>query len=142
MGQQERKAQEGAIVRRLTFGAGAAALGLAGYFTVSSATAAPVVTGIQPAAGVQPAPAAAGPAEVGEKYFVRRVHVAAAQAPAGGVQAAGTARAPATVPQPVVQAPQQAAAPAPAPAPAAPAPVAAPAPAPKPVATTGGTPPK
>ncbi len=98
--------------------------GLAGCFTVSAATAVPVVTGVQPAAGFRPPPPE--PMGVSEKYFVRRVHVAAARPPAGGVRAAA-APAPA-----VVTVTQQAS------QPAAPAPVAAP----RPVATTGGTPPK
>jgi hypothetical protein len=130
MSQQERKVQEGEVVRRLTFGAGAAALGLAGYFTVSAATAGPVAFGSQPAADVQPVPAA-GMQEISEKYFVRRVHVAPVRPPAGGVKAAGQAPAAAVVAQPLV--PAQ-------PAPAQPAPAVAPAPAAKPVATTGATP--
>jgi hypothetical protein len=132
MNQRERKVQEGAVVRRLTFGAGAAALGLAGYFTVSAATAPPLAIGIQPAADVQPPPAPAGLQEVSEKYFVRRVHVSALRPPAGGIQAAGRAPAAATVAQPVL--PAQPA--------AQPAPAAAPPPTPRPVATTSGTPPK
>ena len=42
MSQQARKEQEGVVVRRLTVGAGAAALGLAWYFTAS--TPKPVAT--------------------------------------------------------------------------------------------------
>src|ERR1700730_13401823 len=92
MSQQERKAQESGVVRRLTRGTGAAALGLAGYFTVSAATAAPmVVFGAQPA-GASPQPAGA-PEPLDDRVFVRRSHVPAVRPSAAGVKSATTAKA-------------------------------------------------
>jgi hypothetical protein len=130
--QQARKEQEGKVVRRLTVGTGAAALGLAWYFTSSAATAAPVALA-QPATGRQPV---VGIEQLDDHVFVRTVHVTPAiTAPEGGVAAAGArqaaggqatagGQAPASIAQPV-------------------APAAAPPPPPAPVATTGGsTPPK
>jgi hypothetical protein len=91
MSQQERKAQESGVVRRLTRGAGAAALGLAGYFTVSAATAAPMAFGAQPTgAGQQPAGAAEA---LDDRVFVRRVHVPAVRPSAAGVRSATAGRA-------------------------------------------------
>ena len=140
MSQQARKEQEGVVVRRLTVGAGAAALGLAWYFTASATTAVPVAFGSQPAADDQPV---VGVEQLDDHVFVRTVHVPAVRPPAGGVKAgaavsggstagarttggaaststsAGTAgAAPAAIAQPVP---------------------AAPAPTPKPVATTGAS---
>jgi hypothetical protein len=137
MSQQERKAQESGVVRRLTRGAGAAALGLAGYFTVSAATAAPMVFGAQPA-GVGPQPAGAAEA-LDDRVFVRRVHVPAPRPSAAGVKSATTARAAtggravsaqAGVAQPAGTTTQQTQAAGPAPAPA---------PKPPPAAATGGS---
>jgi hypothetical protein len=134
MSQQERKAQESGVVRRLTRGTGAAALGLAGYFTVSAATAAPMVFGAQPA-GVGPQPAGAAEA-LDDRVFVRRVHVPAPRPSAAGVKSATAARAAAGgrtvsaragVAQPAGTT-TQAAGPAPAPAPK-----------PPPAAATGGS---
>lgn len=85
MSQQERKAQEGQVVRRLTGGAGATALGLAWFFTASAATAAPVAFGASPAA--DPQQPVSGPEQLDDRVFVRRVHVPAMRAPAGGVKA-------------------------------------------------------
>ncbi|HKF75615.1 MAG TPA: hypothetical protein VKF59_05690 [Candidatus Dormibacteraeota bacterium] len=123
--QQERKEQEGAVVRRLTIGAGAAALGLAWYFTSSAATAAPLAFGAQPAAAEPPV---VGIEQLDDRVFVRTVHVPAMRAPAGGVKA-GAAR-PAAGQAAGSGAPAQ-----PVAAPATPAPT----PAPTPVATTGGS---
>ncbi|TMC03490.1 MAG: hypothetical protein E6J41_27295 [Chloroflexi bacterium] len=133
MSQQARKEQEGTVVRRLTAGAGAAALGLAWYFTASATSAVPVAFGAQPAADAgQPV---IGVEQLDDHVFVRTVHVAAPAAPAGGVRSARSASgatAPAattrasggttTTSAPIAQA---------VPAPAAPAPT--------PVATTGGS---
>src|SRR5690349_16738344 len=89
MSQQARKEQEGTVVRRLTAGAGAAALGLAWYFTASATSAVPVAFGAQPAADAgQPV---IGVEQLDDHVFVRTVHVAAPGAPAGGVRSA-TAR--------------------------------------------------
>jgi len=127
-------------VRRLTAGAGAAALGLAWYFTASATTAAPIAFGAQPAAGEQPV---VGVEQLDDHVFVRTVHVQAVRPPAGGVKAGtaasggptsasakatggATTGAAATGGAPVAQ-----------PVPAAATP--APAPTPKPVATTGGS---
>ena len=86
MPQQDRKAREGNVVRRLTITAGATALGLAGYFTVSAATAVPIALG----AGADAQQPPAGASQGDDQRFVRRVYVPASlQAPAGGVKAAG-----------------------------------------------------
>jgi len=135
MSQQARKEQEGVVVRRLTAGAGAAALGLAGYFTASASTAVPVAFGARPAAEQQPV---VGIEQLDDHVFVRTVHVPAPRPPAGGVRSS----------TPVRTSGGAAAAPAASGgAPAAAAPIAQPvpaaaAPAPKPVATTGGSTPK
>jgi hypothetical protein len=147
MSQQDRKAQEGEVVRRLTIGAGAVALSLAGYFTVSAATTAPIVFGAQPEGG-QGVTLDGG--QLNDRVFVRKVHLPPPSPPAGGVMAAPASRAPAGAAQPARAAAQPAggvaAQPAPAAAPAAPVTVAAPpppTPKPTPAAATGGsTPPK
>lgn len=112
------------MVRRLTVGAGAAALGLAGWFTASAATATPIAIAgppdARPPAVDQPVP--------GDRVFVRRVHTAL-QPPAGGVRS----------PVPAAGASAAAAQSVPAPGPA---PVAAPPVTPKPAAATGGTKPR
>src|SRR5215472_5970353 len=90
MSQQARKEQEGVVVRRLTVGAGAAALGLAWYFTASATTAAPVAFGAQPASDDQPV---VGIEQLDDHVFVRTVHVPAVRPPAGGVRAGATASA-------------------------------------------------
>jgi hypothetical protein len=140
MSQQARKEQEGVVVRRLTAGAGAAALGLAWYFTASATSAVPVAFGAQPAADEQPV---VGVEQLDDHVFVRTVHVPAVRPPAGGVrsgapasggQTTTTAAARASSGAPAAQA---ATAPIAQPVPAA-VPV-APAPTPKPVATTGGS---
>lgn len=131
--QQARKEQEGAVVRRLTIGAGATALGLAWYFTSSAVTAAPLAFGAQPAAA---GPPVMGIEQLDDRVFVRRVHVPALRPPAGGVRAGaarpagGAASASGAAAAPAVggTAPAQA---------AAAAPIAQPAP--TPVATTGGS---
>jgi hypothetical protein len=129
--QQQRRAQEGQVVRRLTIGAGAAALGLAAYFTVSAASAAPIAMGSEGTAAAQQ-PAAAVQADLSDRVFVRRVHAPAIQPPAGGVRPAGT-RAPAQV-----AATQASTSAQPVAAPTAPAAT----PAPRPTAATGGTKPR
>lgn len=135
MTQQERKAQEGEIVRRLTIGAGTAALGLAWFFTSSAVTAVPLAFGAQPPADAQSP--AAGAEQLDDRVFVRAVHRQAMGPPAGGVraasQAAGGVQAATTVgASSSVQA-----------ATAAPAtgspPPARPTPAPAPTAATGGS---
>jgi hypothetical protein len=138
--QQARKEQEGAVVRRLTVGAGAAALGLSWYFTASAVSAAPVAFGAQPAddAG-QPV---VGVEQLDDHVFVRTVHVQAIRAPASGVKA-GTGGGQAATGQPAARsssggAPAAAAGAAPV-AQAVPAAAAPPPPTPKPVATTGGS---
>jgi hypothetical protein len=83
--QQARKEQEGVVVRRLTVGAGAAALGLAWYFTASATTAAPVAFGAQSASDEQPV---VGIEQLDDHVFVRTVHVPAVRPPAGGVRSA------------------------------------------------------
>src|SRR5215469_11665733 len=88
MGQQARKEQEDVVVRRLTVGAGAAAFGLAWYFTASATTAAPIAFGAQPAAGEQPV---VGVEQLDDHVFVRTVDVAAVRPPLGGVKAGTTA---------------------------------------------------
>ena len=85
MSQQARKEQEGVVVRRLTVGAGAAALGLAWYFTASATTAVPVAFGAQSAADDQPV---VGMEQLDDHVFVRTVHVPAVRPPAGGVRPA------------------------------------------------------
>jgi hypothetical protein len=154
MSQQARKEQEGAVVRRLTAGAGAAALGLAWYFTSSAVSAVPVAFGAQPAGDQQPV---VGVEQLDDHVFVRTVHVPVPRAPAGGVRA-GTAGAAGVQPagQTTVAgrtsttgaattvaaaATTTAAGPAPAAAQpvAQPVPAAAPPAAPKPVATTGAS---
>jgi hypothetical protein len=139
MSQQQRRAQEAQVVRRLTVGAGAAALGLAGYFTVSAASAAPIAVG---GAGNQAAqqPAAAVQANLSDRVFVRRVHAPAIQPPAGGVRPAGT-RAPGQVVPAQVATTQASTSAQPVAAPTAPAAPAA-TPAPQPTAATGGTKPR
>jgi hypothetical protein len=139
--QQQRRAQEGQVVRRLTVGAGAAALGLAGYFTVSAANAAPIAMGGQGDTAQQPA--AAVQADLSDRVFVRRVHAPAIQAPAGGVRPAGT-RTPAQVAPAQVATTQASTAAQPVAAPTAPAAPAPPAatPVPQPTAATGGTKPR
>jgi hypothetical protein len=90
LSQQERKAQEGEVVRRLTIGAGATALGLAWYFTASAATAVPIVFGAQPTGeGNEPASWAE---QLDDRVFVRTVHVQATslRGPAGGVKSGTT----------------------------------------------------
>jgi hypothetical protein len=87
MSQQERKAQESEVVRRLTVGAGAAALGLAWYFTASAMTAVPLAFGAQPADDGQPASWAE---QFDDRVFVRTVHMPAMRGPAAGVKAGGT----------------------------------------------------
>jgi hypothetical protein len=161
MSQQERKALEGEVVRRLTMGAGAAALGLAWYFTASAATAVPIVFGAQPVGeGNEPTSWAE---QLDDRVFIRTVHVPSAiRGPASGVKSgmasasssAGSLGAPAAQGQAVAavrssggqaSAPGQSTGSAPVttqPQPAA-APPPPPAPAPTPTATTGGsTPPK
>lgn len=134
MGQQERKAQEGAVVRRLTLGAGAAALGLAGYFTVAAATAAPIAFGAQSTA--EEGPAVGSAEELDDRVFVRRVHVQAPpRPPVGGVKAVAGRTASGGQAAPVSAQPAGAGQ-----APAAVAPK--PAPPPPPAATTGGSKPK
>ena len=144
MSQQDRKAQEGEVVRRLTIGASAAALGLAWYFTSSAATAVPVVLGAQPGAAAQPP--AAGAEQLDDRVFVRTVHVPVIRASAGGVraatgQAAATARASSGVQAatPSAAGTGSASASQPVPASAAAPP---PTPAPAPTAATGGSKPK
>ncbi len=85
MSQQARKELEGVVVRRLTVGAGAAALGLAWYFTSSATSAAPIAFGAQPASDAgQPV---VGIEQLDDHVFVRTVHVQGMRAPAGGVRA-------------------------------------------------------
>src|SRR5690242_838988 len=97
MSQQARKEQEGVVVRRLTVGAGAAALGLAWYFTASATTAVPVAFGARPTADTQPV---VGVEQLDDHVFVRTVHVPAVRPPAGGVRSAsassGAAKTPST----------------------------------------------
>jgi len=138
MSQQARKEQEGRVVRRLTVGAGAAALGLAWYFTSSAASAVPVAFGAQPGAE----PPVVGVEQLDDHVFVRTVHVPALAAPAGGVRAGAARQTSGTSAKTTsggAAAPAQgtgaAAVAQPVPAPAAPAPT----PAPTPVATTGGS---
>jgi hypothetical protein len=120
MSQQARKEQEAAVVRRLTAGAGAAALGLAGYFTAAAVTAVPVALGA-PAGSDQPV---VGMEQIDDHVFVRTVHVPAPRPPAGGVRAAPAGAGPTTtIAQSVAAAP-------------------APAPTARPVATTGGSVPR
>jgi hypothetical protein len=140
MSQQDRKAQESEVVRRLTRGAGAAALGLAGYFTVSAATTVPMVFGAQPA-GASEQPAGAAEA-LDDRVFVRTIHVPAPRPSASAVRgatgqaasgravsaAAGAAQSTGGATQSTVT--QQPASQGPAPAPAPP---------PKPVAASGGS---
>ena len=86
MSQQERKAQESEVVRRLTVGAGAAALGLAWYFTASATTAVPLAVSAQPTGeGNEPASSAG---QLDDRVFVKTVHVPASslRGPAGGVK--------------------------------------------------------
>jgi hypothetical protein len=143
MSQQSRKEQEGVVVRRLTIGAGAAALGLTCYFTSAAVTAVPVAFGAQPASDAREP--GLGVEQLDDHVFVRTVHVQAPRGPAGGVQAAaarpaGGASAPAAAAS--RPAGTGAAGSAPGAQPVA-QPVAAPTPRPTPVATTGGTtPPK
>ena len=126
--------------RRLTAGAGAAALGLAWYFTSAAMTAVPVAFGAQPASEPQPV----GVEQLDDHVFVRTVHVPAPRPPAGGVGAAagrtvaaGAAAARTTSgAAPAQPAASTAVIAQPVAAPAAPAPT------PKPVATTGGSTPK
>jgi hypothetical protein len=147
MSQQDRKAQEGEVVRRLTIGAGAVALSLAGYFTVSSATAVPLAFGAQPEGG-QGATLDGG--QVNDRVFIRKVHLPPPSAPAGGVKAAATSRgagggttAAAGAAQPAAGVTRPAGGAAPAAAPPVVAVAPPPTPKPTPVATTGGsTPPK
>jgi peptidoglycan DL-endopeptidase CwlO len=147
MSQQARKEQEGVVVRRLTTGAGAAALGLAWYFTASAASAVPIAFGAQSAVDAQEP---SGVEQLDDHVFVRTVHVQAVRAPAGGVAGVagtaatsrqatggGTAAARASSSGSTVQ-PATSAAPVAQPV-ALPAPAPAPAPAPTPVATTGGS---
>jgi hypothetical protein len=137
--QQARKEQEGAVVRRLTVGAGAAALGLSWYFTASAVSAAPVAFGAQPADDSgQPV---VGVEQLDDHVFVRTVHVQAIRAPASGVKA-GTGAGQTATGQPAARSSSAGAPAAAGAAPVAqPVPVAAaPPPAtPKPVATTGGS---
>jgi hypothetical protein len=139
MSQQARKEQEGVVVRRLTAGAGAAALGLAWYFTASATGAVPVAFGAQPAADEQPV---VGVEQLDDHVFVRTVHVPALRPPAGGVKSAAAASGGQTTTTAAARASGGAPA-APSSAPIAqPVPAAvpvAPAPTPKPVATTGGS---
>jgi pilus assembly protein FimV len=141
MSQQARKEQEGIVVRRLTAGAGATALGLAWYFTASATTAAPIAFGAQPA----PEQPVVGMEQLDDHVFVRTVHVPAPQPSIGGVRSASggvaggsiaTARTSsggvASAPAANGSAPVAVAQPVPA---AAPAPVATP----KPVAATGAS---
>jgi hypothetical protein len=90
MSQQARKEQEGVVVRRLTVGAGAAALGLAWYFTASATSAAPIAFGAQSATDDQPV---VGIEQLDDHVFVRTVHVPAVRPPAGGVRSGSTAAA-------------------------------------------------
>jgi hypothetical protein len=129
MSQQARKEQEGVVVRRLTVGAGAAALGLAWYFTASATTAAPVAFGAQAAADDQPV---VGIEQLDDHVFVRTVHVPAVRPPAGAVRSGAAA-------SPTSAASRTTGGAAPSVAIAQPVPAAAPAPTPKPVATTGGS---
>jgi hypothetical protein len=137
--QQARKEQEGVVVRRLTVGAGAAALGLAWYFTASATTAVPVAFGAQPAADDQPV---VGVEQLDDHVFVRTVHVPAVRPPAGGVRAAAPASGgQAARPTAGTASTSTSAAPAAAAAVpmAQPVQAAAPAPTPKPAATTGAS---
>jgi hypothetical protein len=125
-GQQARKQQEGVVVRRLTIGIGAAALGLTWYFTASAVTAAPLAFGDQATGDGH---TVVGVEQLDDHVFVRTVHVEAPRPPVGGVRgttgqqpvAAGSASS-APVAQSVAQ----------------PVPV----PPPTPVATTGGSTPR
>jgi hypothetical protein len=142
MSQQARKEQEGVVVRRLTVGAGAAALGLAWYFTASATTAVPIAFGAQAAGDGQPA---VGVEQLDDHVFVRTVHVPAVRPPAGGVKA-GTAASGGTAARTTAGATGTAASTSTSAAAAGAAPVAiaqpvpaAPAPTPKPVATTGAS---
>ncbi|HEY4025659.1 MAG TPA: hypothetical protein VGO86_04430 [Candidatus Dormibacteraeota bacterium] len=131
--QQDRKTQEREVVRRLTIGAGAAALGMAGYFTVASATSAPVAFGA-PAGDAHPG-ALMGGDPLNDKVFIRKVHVAAPRPAAGGVVASAASRAQGGAAPVAGGAPQAQVAAA---SVASPQPPAA-TPRPTPVATTGGT---
>jgi hypothetical protein len=150
MSQQARKQQESVVVRRLTAGVGAAALGLAWYFTASATSSVPVAFGAQPAADEQPV---VGIEQLDDHVFVRTVHVPAPRPPAGGVKAGTAASGGQTATSTAAartsggttaatgNAPAAQAATSSAPV-AQPVPVAvpaAPAPTPKPVATTGGS---
>ena len=139
MSQQARKEQEGVVVRRLTVGAGAAALGLAWYFTSSATSAAPIAFGAQPAA--DPQQPVVGMEQLDDHVFVRTVHVQGMSAPAGGVRAGGARQgASGTSATMATSSGATRSAPMAQPAPAAPAvAVPAPAPAPRPVATSGGS---
>jgi hypothetical protein len=139
MSQQARKEQEALVVRRLTLGVGAAALGLAGFFTTSAATAAPMALNVAHRSPLPPVE----DQEVDSVVIIKQEHVPAIRPPAGSLTSAGA--------QPggsVAGAAKPAAAAAAAPVGtttvvnpvAAPAPAAKPAP--KPAAATGGTPPK
>jgi hypothetical protein len=145
--QQARKEQEGVVVRRLTAGVGAAALGLAWYFTASATSAVPVAFGAQPAADEQPV---MGIEQLDDHVFVRTVHVPAPRPSAGGVKSGtaasggaatttAAARASGGATAASGSAPAAQAATSSAPVVAQPVPAAAPAPTPKPVATTGGS---
>ena len=129
MGQQARKEQEGVVVRRLTLGAGAAALGLAWYFTASATSAVPVAFGAQPAADDQQV---VGIEQLDDHVFVRTVHVPVVRPPAGAVKAGAAPSGGATAAR--TGAAAAAAVPVAQPVPAAAAP-----PTPKPVATTGAS---
>jgi hypothetical protein len=137
MGQQARKEQEGAVVRRLTLGAGATALGLAWYFTASATSSVPIAFGAQTA----PEQPVVGMEQLDDHVFVRTQHVPAPRPSASGVRAAAGAAAASggttatrTSSGGTTTASASAAAPA---AIAQPVPAATPAPTPKPVATTG-----
>lgn len=146
MSQQARKEQEGVVVRRLTVGAGAAALGLAWYFTASATTAVPVAFGAQSASDDQPV---VGIEQLDDHVFVRTVHVPAVRPPAGGVRSgsasvsaggqATTKAAGGASPTGATQTSAQATGTVPV---AQPVPAAAPPPTPKPAATTSATPAK
>lgn len=123
MDQQERKAREGRTVRRLTVGAGAAALGLASYFTATAATASPLTFGMVPGTGA--APPAIGVDRFDEQAYLRDADHLSLRPPASRVRAATRAAPAGTV---ATLPPLPAARP--------------PAPAAAPVATTGGSSPR
>jgi hypothetical protein len=139
MSQQARKEQEAVVVRRLTLGVGAAALGLAGFFTTSAATAAPMALSVAHKSSLPPLE----DQEVDSVVIIKQEHVPAIRPPAGSLTAAAGQTAGSV---PGAAKPAAAAAGAPVTTTTVVNTVAAPAaaakPAPKPAAVTGGTPPK